>query len=147
MPNYNVSYFLLSLAWLEVILAGPRRKLAAAGVGDNVNPRAVMAQLGSSDRFTPEQVARLQRRAAAHANGMESIPMMAAAVVRRWHARHAYLLQVAGNTAGLGATYMNVVTACYLVFRIAFTQLYIRTTTQGASWWRTAAWILATCLS
>jgi hypothetical protein len=39
---------------------------------------------------------------------------------------------------------MNVVSVCYFVFRIVFVQLYVRTTTQKGSIWRSVVWVLCT---
>lgn len=49
--------------------------------------------------------------------------------------------QVAGNTAGLEAWYMNMIVCLYVLLRIVFVVLYINTTTKKWSLLRSVTWI------
>lgn len=49
--------------------------------------------------------------------------------------------QVAGNTAGLEAWYMNMIVCLYVLLRIIFVVLYINTTTKKWSLLRSVTWI------
>lgn len=57
------------------------------------------------------------------------------------HSKHTQLTsQVAGNSAGLDAAYMNKMVLAYVLSRFVFVHMYIKATTQRASLVRSLAW-------
>ncbi|KAI1330667.1 hypothetical protein F5Y16DRAFT_362358 [Xylariaceae sp. FL0255] len=109
----NISYFTLPVAL--VLALYPRSQSAFSGPGEKIfdqsNPRTFAKRLESSD-LDKETVAKILRCESASANGFENLPLYAAALV-------------AGNSAGLSPTTMNVASVAYIVSRVVYNYVYI----------------------
>ncbi|KAI1352787.1 hypothetical protein F5Y01DRAFT_83344 [Xylaria sp. FL0043] len=109
----NISYFTIPVALFAALW--PRSQSAFGEPGkkyfDPANPRTFTSRLEKAD-LDKETVARILRAEAASANGMEGLPIFAAAVV-------------AGNSAGLSNTALNSLSVGYIVSRIIYNYVYI----------------------
>ncbi|KAI1364518.1 hypothetical protein F5Y08DRAFT_306560 [Xylaria arbuscula] len=109
----NISYFTIPVALLAALW--PRSQSAFKEPGqkyfDPANPRTFASRLEKSD-LDKETVAKILRAEAATANGMEGLPVFAAAVV-------------AGNTAGLSPLVLNGLSLGYIASRIVYNYVYI----------------------
>ncbi|TGJ82183.1 hypothetical protein E0Z10_g6584 [Xylaria hypoxylon] len=109
----NISYFTIPVALLAALW--PRSQSAFKEPGkkyfDAANPRTFASRLEKSD-LDKETVSRILRAEAASANGMEGLPIFAAAVV-------------AGNSAGLSTTALNSLSIAYIVSRVVYNWVYI----------------------
>ncbi|OSS53327.1 hypothetical protein B5807_02651 [Epicoccum nigrum] len=109
----NISYFTIPPALILALL--PRFYSGLSGPGaklfDRNNPRGFNDVLKTAE-LDDELRGRLLRAEAASANGFEALPFYAAAVT-------------AGNAAGVSATTMNVLSAVWLVSRLAYNYVYI----------------------
>lgn len=95
---------------------------------DNRNPRSSTMKAKLKDRLDPERFAFYERLEACHANGMENLPLFAAAVVL-------------GNLGGLGRETMTRFVASVLAVRVAYTAVYATTNTQGPTVLRSGLWV------
>jgi uncharacterized MAPEG superfamily protein len=98
---------------------------------DNRNPRSSTMKEKLKQRLTAEEFARFERLEACHANGMENLPIFAAAVIL-------------GNMAGLkkdGWGGMTGFAATFLAIRLAYTAVYVTHTTQGPTLIRSGLWM------
>lgn len=98
---------------------------------DNRNPRSSTMKAKLKDRLDPNTFALYERLESCHANGMENLPLFTAAVIL-------------GNLAGLkkeGLGGMNGFAASFLAVRVAYTIIYVRTTTQGPTVLRSGLWV------
>ncbi|CAF9928301.1 MAG: hypothetical protein HETSPECPRED_006798 [Heterodermia speciosa] len=101
-------------------------KKANNGTADKANPRAHFQSLKTS---TPREIYdRYQRAEAAHTNGFENLPLIAAAII-------------CGNMARLDPSTLNTVAGVFLTLRTAYIIAYIRTTTQNWSLLRSGIWM------
>ncbi|KAL7422240.1 hypothetical protein Q5752_002886 [Cryptotrichosporon argae] len=123
----NLSYHLLPLVWLQAQYAGTRGACRRLGFPDNVAPREVIGEMERSGRVPKRVVDKVKRRDAAHANCLEGLPLIFAAVL-------------AGNHAGLSPRYMNAVVLSYFGIRCAYIWLYINIADQRRSWARSVVW-------
>ncbi|KAI0534542.1 hypothetical protein GGR58DRAFT_51811 [Xylaria digitata] len=109
----NISYFTIPLALVAALW--PRSQSAFKQPGkkyfDPANPRTFASRLEKSD-LDKETVARILRAEAASANGMEGLPVFAAAIV-------------AGNSAGLSTTTLNSLSIAYILSRVVYNYIYI----------------------
>ncbi|KAI1262282.1 hypothetical protein F5Y18DRAFT_430183 [Xylariaceae sp. FL1019] len=126
----NISYFTIPVA---LILALYPRSYAASGptekVFDPSNPRTLSTGLANSDiDKKASTVAKVLRAESAVANGIEGLPLFAAAVV-------------AGNTAGLSTLTLNAASVGYLASRVFYNYVYI-TLQENRKWAsiRTPVW-------
>ncbi|KAF2745411.1 hypothetical protein M011DRAFT_469470 [Sporormia fimetaria CBS 119925] len=97
---------------------------------DNRNPRSSDLKSQIKSRLSPERYAFWERLEACHANGMENLPVFAAAVIL-------------GNMAGLkkdGWGGMTGFAGMFLAIRAAYTAVYLNHTTQGPTWIRSGLW-------
>ena len=98
---------------------------------DNRNPRSSTMKAKLKDRLDADTFALYERAEACHANGMENLPLFAAAVIL-------------GNLAGLkkeGLGGMTGFAGTYLAMRLAYTAVYLTTKTQGPTVLRSGLWV------
>lgn len=105
----NYSYYAVPFILLQPLFSSLRGPLVRLGVDNNVNPRIVLDQLEKSGKYSPNLIAKLRRRESSEKNLWEGMPMILAAIV-------------AGNTAGLSAQWMNLISIGYFVIRCAFSE-------------------------
>jgi len=109
----NISYFTIPPAL--ILALGARFYSGLSGPGkkhfDRHNPRDFTETLKKSD-LDKELRGRLLRAEACSANGFEALPLFAAAVT-------------AGNSAGVSALTMNVLSIGWLASRVLYTYVYI----------------------
>ncbi|KAK5636748.1 hypothetical protein RRF57_012460 [Xylaria bambusicola] len=102
----NISYF--TALW-------PRSQSAFKEPGktyfDHAHPRTFASRLEKSD-LDKDTVAQILRAEAACANGLEGLPIFAAAVI-------------AGNSAGLSPLTLNALSVGYIASRIVYNYVYI----------------------
>ena len=97
---------------------------------DNRNPRSTTMKAKLKDRLDANNFALYERLEACHANGMENLPLFAAAVIL-------------GNMAGIkkdGLGGMTGFVASFLAVRLVYTAVYITNKTQGPSLLRSGLW-------
>ncbi|KAI1125724.1 hypothetical protein F5Y10DRAFT_246432 [Nemania abortiva] len=109
----NLSYFTIPVALFTALW--PRNYSAFQGPGqkyfDPTNPRTFAARLEKSD-LDKETVARILRAESASSNGIEALPLFAAAIV-------------AGNSAGLSNTALNSLSIGFIISRAVYNYVYI----------------------
>lgn len=106
----NYSYHILVLIILQAFLITPRIAIARLGFIDNVHPRQALDKMEKLGKWDQKVIRRLRRRQAAHENCLESLGVICAAIV-------------AGNTAGLGGSWMTGAAGTYFVLRCIFSEL------------------------
>jgi len=95
---------------------------------DNAAPRSQAFQDKLKEKCSPADFARIERAKAAHANSLESFPLITVALVT-------------GTFAGLPATSLNLAGAILLALRAIHSLLYINTQILSLSYARTLVWI------
>ncbi|RWA07686.1 hypothetical protein EKO27_g7414 [Xylaria grammica] len=109
----NISYFTIPVALVAALW--PRSQSIFKQPGqkyfDPTNPRTFPSRLEKSD-LDKETVGRILRAEAATANGIEGLPIFAAAVV-------------AGNSAGLSTKTLNSLSIAYILSRVVYNYWYI----------------------
>lgn len=101
-------------------------KNANNGNADNANPRTHLRSLKKS---TPREIyGRYERAQAAHNNGLENLPLIAAAVI-------------CGNMARLDPSTLNTVAGLFLALRTVYIVAYVQTTTHQWSLLRSGIWL------
>ena len=126
--NYSIyvipAFYVLNLA--PHLYGATILKNANNGSSDNANPRT---HLQSLKKNTPREIyGRYERAEAAHNNGFENLPLIAAAVI-------------CGNMARLDPSTLNTVTGLFLALRTGYILAYVQTTTQQWSFLRTGIWM------
>lgn len=96
-----------------------------ARLHDNANPHGSAGHADIKKALGPAMYARWERARAAHRNGHESFPLFAASML-------------AGSLTGVEGLW--IVATAGLGLRAVYNVLYIRTTSQRASLWRTVVW-------
>ncbi|KAI0508299.1 hypothetical protein F5B22DRAFT_425643 [Xylaria bambusicola] len=109
----NISYFTIPVAFFAALW--PRSQSAFKEPGksyfDAAHPRTFASRLEKSD-LDKDTVAQILRAEAATSNGLEGLPIFAAAVV-------------AGNSAGLSPLALNALSVGYIASRIVYNYVYI----------------------
>ncbi|KAF2495838.1 hypothetical protein BU16DRAFT_526390 [Lophium mytilinum] len=103
---------------------------------DNLNPRSSTLKANLKKTLDAETYARYERAEACHANGMENLPLFASAVIL-------------GNMAGLkrdGIHGLSGFAGLFLAIRVAYTVVYLRTTTTGPTLLRSTLWAAGSTL-
>ncbi|KAF2706873.1 hypothetical protein K504DRAFT_459298 [Pleomassaria siparia CBS 279.74] len=98
---------------------------------DNRNPRSTDMKAKLKERLPKDTYALYERAEACHANGMENLPLFAAAVIL-------------GNMGALqkdGLAGMTGFAATFLAVRVAYTASYLTTSTNGPTFLRSGLWI------
>ena len=106
-------------------------KKANNGQGNNANPRSVVWKENVKKAVPASTYARYERAEAAHANGMENLPLFMGAIIL-------------GNMAKLPASTLNAVAATFLALRFGYTFAYINTESASKSFIRSGLWALST---
>jgi uncharacterized MAPEG superfamily protein len=78
---YNYSYHLLILTFLQTNIASPKGAILRLGKYDNANPRTDLEKIEKDGKVSPNLIAKLRRREAAHQNCYDNLGIFAAAVV------------------------------------------------------------------
>ncbi|KAJ3017171.1 hypothetical protein HKX48_003685 [Thoreauomyces humboldtii] len=99
--------------------------LKATGTLDNVNPRKQLE--AARGRMTASSYDRAKRAEAAHANGMETFPVYAAALIL-------------GNLAHLPVDTLNTYAAIFLGTRFLYNFVYVMNTTRPVAALRSLLW-------
>lgn len=120
------AYYFLTLvphAWAIQIASGgnPAR-------WDNRNPRATGLKKTLSERLPPELYQKYERCEAAHANGMENLPLFATAMIL-------------GNIAKLPADELSKTAGTYIALRAIYFITYIMTSRKQYTVVRSGLWI------
>ncbi|CAG8950057.1 hypothetical protein HYFRA_00008289 [Hymenoscyphus fraxineus] len=127
----NLSLFAIPAYWLLSMLPNLYAIHLAArsnnGVWDNTSPRSAEWEERVRKSTTSEQYNTYIRSRAAHKNGFETLPLFIGAIL-------------AGNAAKLGPEYMNMFVGVNLVLRVVYTIVYVRTTKNSSSYFRTVVW-------
>ncbi len=108
-------------------------KSANNGRWNNANPRSSAWNEIIQKSVPAEIFGRYERAEGAHKNGLENLPVFATAVVL-------------GNMAKLPARTLNTVAGLYLALRAIYNVVYIRTSTNKASFLRTAIYTVSVIL-
>ncbi|EMC92642.1 hypothetical protein BAUCODRAFT_114410 [Baudoinia panamericana UAMH 10762] len=112
----NLSYYLVPVAWILSILphfyAVSTYQEATKKQPDLVNPREHTRSLDKDQSLDSKTKLRILRGEAASSNNLENLGLFAAAVV-------------AGNTAGVGAGWMNALAGGYVLARFVYNHVYI----------------------
>ncbi|KAF2182214.1 hypothetical protein K469DRAFT_712825 [Zopfia rhizophila CBS 207.26] len=98
---------------------------------DNRNPRSTTLKSRLKDKLDAETFAQYERAEACHANGMENLPLFAAAIIL-------------GNMVGLkkeGFGGMTGFAGTFLAVRLAYTAVYLTHKTQGPTVLRSGLWV------
>lgn len=125
------AYFTLCLA--PHVYAGTLASIAKKPAGeksmDNRNPRSTQHRQRLQNQLEPRVYARWERAESAHANSMESLPLVAATVL-------------AGNMAGLGKEGgLNGFCAGIGALRVVYDVLYINTENNAYTGLRSGVWM------
>ncbi|KAF1958558.1 hypothetical protein CC80DRAFT_591513 [Byssothecium circinans] len=133
----NYSLHAIPVFWLLIQLphayAVTLIKKSNNGKWDNVNARGTGTVASYQKVASAEVFARFERAKAAHKNGLESAPFFIGAMI-------------AGNLAGLPADTMNFAAGGFLALRILYTFVYINTTRQRYSYFRSFTWWVGSLL-
>jgi uncharacterized MAPEG superfamily protein len=78
---YNYSYLLLIATFLQTNIASPKGAIIRLGKYDNANPRTDLDKIEKDGKVSPNLIAKLRRREAAHQNCYDNLGIFAAAVV------------------------------------------------------------------
>ncbi|KAF2804855.1 uncharacterized protein BDZ99DRAFT_144328 [Mytilinidion resinicola] len=103
---------------------------------DNRNPRSTTLKANLKQTLDATTYARYERAEACHANGMENLPLFASAVIL-------------GNMAGLkrdGIYGLSGFAGLFLAIRVAYTVVYLGTTTNGPTVLRSTLWAAGSTL-
>lgn len=140
----NYSYHTVILVFLQTLFTSNRMVTVRLGWRDNADPRLNIADMEKSGKYSQALIRKLRRRDACHQNCWEALGIFCAGVVCPslchqclltlvipWPGdgnaeyRYRYRLtnpgvQVAGNQAGLSASYMTKMSSAFFVIRCAY---------------------------
>ncbi|GJN93928.1 hypothetical protein Rhopal_006987-T1 [Rhodotorula paludigena] len=110
--------------WTAIVITKTSKEIP---LFDNVSPRAFQAKMiALADKS--KDAAKVCRAESAQQNVFEHLGLYAAAIV-------------AGNVARLPIPYLNRVAGLYVLSRVAYCILYIRTTSRGPTVLRSLSWL------
>jgi len=128
--NYAPYYAMFHFIWAH-ILTSSRALKQRYGLDHNVNPREDLARFGEKavqdGKITREQLNRLKRNEAAHANSMENYPVFLGCIL------FATVSKVPSQT-------INRVCAIYSIARIVYVVAYLFVGRWKHSWIRSLSW-------
>ncbi|KAF2094617.1 hypothetical protein NA57DRAFT_60642 [Rhizodiscina lignyota] len=134
---YNKSF--LAIPAYYVLSIFPHSYAVALASGGNLKqfdnqPRTTNFKKRVQESLPPETFAKYERAEAAHYNGMENLPLFAAAVIL-------------GNLAGLEKSAMDRFVGAFLALRAAYFVQYISNSKKEYTWIRTVLWMGSVALS
>jgi uncharacterized MAPEG superfamily protein len=128
--NYAPYHAMFNFIWAHIITSSRALKLRY-GLDHNVNPREDVARFGEKavqdGKITRQQLNRLKRNEAAHANAIEHYPVFVACIL------FATVSKVPNET-------INRACAIYSIARIVHTIAYVSVDKWKHSWIRSLAW-------
>ncbi|KAL9128739.1 MAG: hypothetical protein Q9217_002646 [Psora testacea] len=132
-PNY--SFYAIPAFYVLVLFPEfyGRASVIRANNGkfDNANPRGEKFATSLRKTLPNKTLTLFERAKAAHQNGLESLPLFAAAVI-------------CANIANVDTETLNTICAAFLILRAVYIPIYLNITNHTYAWARTGVWAAST---